>query len=185
MLFSLPTPCIYKPLMYNSPCVTSKGAATILRQYIRPFLVFSIATVLVAVCVQKNSIVNHPSAITGKSLNDKPVFVYEPRSAVLTSAEAPPPQTTAPIPNASATPTGDANSAKLFIYNHESGNRTTARNAGGCLGLGQACPGSKLLAVCPDLNDYACQDAFFTNYAVSRYGSWEGAKAFWDSHNWW
>ena len=78
----------------------------------------------------------------------------------------------------------DANSAKMFIYMKESGNNPQARNAGGCLGLGQACPGSKLLAVCPTL-DYACQDAFFTNYAVSRYGSWEGALAFWQSHHWW
>ena len=78
----------------------------------------------------------------------------------------------------------DSNSAKMFIYNKESGNNPLARNASGCLGLGQACPGSKLLAVCPSL-DYACQDAFFTNYAISRYGSWEGALAFWLSHNWW
>jgi len=78
----------------------------------------------------------------------------------------------------------DSNSAKMFIYMKESGNNPLARNSAGCLGLGQACPGSKLLAVCPNL-DYACQDAFFTNYALSRYGSWEGALAFWQSHNWW
>lgn len=78
----------------------------------------------------------------------------------------------------------DSNSAKMFIYMKESGNNPNARNAGGCLGLGQACPGSKLLAVCPNL-DYACQDAFFTNYALSRYGSWEGALAFWQGHHWW
>jgi hypothetical protein len=83
------------------------------------------------------------------------------------------------------TPVVDNNDAKMFIYHKESGNRPTARNASGCLGLGQACPGSKLLAVCPDLNDYACQDAFFTNYALSRYGSWENAKAFWLAHKWW
>lgn len=73
---------------------------------------------------------------------------------------------------------------KAFIYNHESGNNPLARNAGGCLGLGQACPGSKLLAVCPNL-DYACEDAFFTNYAIGRYGSWAGAYSFWLSHRWW
>lgn len=76
-------------------------------------------------------------------------------------------------------------SAKMWIYMHESGNRPTARNSIGCLGLGQACPGSKLLAVCPDLNDYTCQDIFFTNYMRNRYGTWENAKAFWLSHNWW
>lgn len=82
------------------------------------------------------------------------------------------------------TPTMPSNDAKMFIYMKESGNNPQARNSGGCLGLGQACPGSKLLAVCPSL-DYACQDAFFTNYAISRYGSWEGAYQFWIGHNWW
>lgn len=96
-------------------------------------------------------------------------------------------QTPAPVQNtptvAQNTPV-DSNSAKMFIYNKESGNNPLARNASGCLGLGQACPGSKLLAVCPSL-DYACQDAFFTNYAISRYGSWEAALAFWQAHRWW
>jgi hypothetical protein len=73
---------------------------------------------------------------------------------------------------------------KLYIYNHESGNNPARANGAGCLGLGQACPGSKLLAVCPTL-DYACEDAYFTNYAISRYGSWAGAYSFWLSHRWW
>lgn len=80
--------------------------------------------------------------------------------------------------------TGSDAEYKLFIYNHESGNNPTRANSSGCLGLGQACPGSKLLAVCPTL-DYACEDAFFTNYALSRYGSWAGAYSFWISHRWW
>lgn len=73
---------------------------------------------------------------------------------------------------------------KLYIYNHESGNNPTRTNSAGCLGLGQACPGSKLLRVCPTM-DYACEDAFFTNYAISRYGSWAGAYSFWITHHWW
>lgn len=88
-----------------------------------------------------------------------------------------------PVEVAHNTPV-DANSAKMFIYLKESGNNPQARNSAGCLGLGQACPGSKLLAVCPNL-DYACEDAFFTNYALSRYGSWEAALAFWQSNHWW
>lgn len=86
-----------------------------------------------------------------------------------------------------AAPAGvlDSNESKMYIYNKESGNRSTARNSGGCLGIGQACPGSKLLAVCPDLNDYACQDNFFTNYMLARYKSWENAKAFHIKNNWW
>ena len=74
---------------------------------------------------------------------------------------------------------------KLYIYNHESGNNPARWNSSGCLGLGQACPAQKLLNVCPDINDYACQDAWFTNYAVKRYGSWQGAYNFWIQNKWW
>lgn len=81
---------------------------------------------------------------------------------------------------ASAAPVS-SNEAKAFIYQHESGNRTTAVNSIGCRGLGQACPGSKL----PCGDDYACQDAWFTNYMLQRYGSWENAKAFWVANRWW
>lgn len=68
--------------------------------------------------------------------------------------------------------------AKAFIYQHESGNDPTRYNSTGCLGLGQACPGSKLLVVCPTM-DYACEDAFFTRYMEARYGTWSAALAFW------
>ena len=69
-------------------------------------------------------------------------------------------------------------SAKLFIYNHESGNNPTKWNSSGCLGLGQACPASKLLAVCPNM-DYACEDNWFTGYMSQCYGTWEAAQAYW------
>lgn len=94
-------------------------------------------------------------------------------------AEAP--QPTAQVAGAVAIAPVSSNEAKMFIYNHESGNRTTAVNSIGCRGLGQACPGSKL----PCGDDYACQDAWFTNYMLQRYGSWENARAFWLSHRWW
>lgn len=69
-----------------------------------------------------------------------------------------------------------------YIYTRESGCRTDAVNAGGCRGIGQACPGSKL----PCSNaDYACQNAFFTRYAMDRYGSWEAAYNFWLKNHWW
>jgi TolA-binding protein len=74
-----------------------------------------------------------------------------------------------------------ANQAKAFIYQHESGNNPNAVNSIGCRGIGQACPGSKL----PCGADYACQDAWFTNYAMTRYGSWEAAYQFWIAHRWW
>jgi hypothetical protein len=73
--------------------------------------------------------------------------------------------------------------AKLFIYNHESGNRTNAINpSSGACGLGQALPCSKMPC---SLNDYNCQDTFFTNYASQRYGSWQNAAIFWSANSWW
>lgn len=76
----------------------------------------------------------------------------------------------------------DANSAKAYIYARESGNNPNATNPSGCYGLGQDCNGV-LRAQCGA--DYACQDQYFTNYAMRRYGSWENALAFWQSHHWW
>ena len=70
---------------------------------------------------------------------------------------------------------------KQFIYQHESGCRTDAVNSIGCRGIGQACPGSKL----PCGNDFACQDTWFSNYAIKRYGSWEAAYNFWVKNRWW
>lgn len=78
--------------------------------------------------------------------------------------------------------TTNTSDAKAFIYQKESGNNPAAVNSIGCRGLGQACPGSKL--PCSN-SDYACQDAWFTNYAIQRYGSWENAKAFWLVNHWW
>lgn len=73
----------------------------------------------------------------------------------------------------------DPNGAKLFIYQSESGNDPKKWNGGGCVGLGQACPGSKLLAVCPGL-DYGCEDNYFTQYMLGRYHTWENALTFWE-----
>jgi hypothetical protein len=83
---------------------------------------------------------------------------------------------------AAAYPAVSGNSAKAFIYAHESGNNPNATNGNGCYGLGQDCNG-KVRAQCGA--DYACQDAYFTAYANSRYGGWGGALAFWQSHHWW
>lgn len=67
--------------------------------------------------------------------------------------------------------------AKAFIYQKESGNNPRAINKGsGACGIGQALPCSKMPCT---LDDYACQDAFFTKYMEDRYGTWENAKAFW------
>lgn len=72
--------------------------------------------------------------------------------------------------------------AKAFIYAHESGNNPNATNPNGCYGLGQDCNG-RVRALCGA--DYACQDQYFTNYAMGRYGSWANAEAFWQANGWW
>lgn len=98
------------------------------------------------------------------------------------------PEPAAPVavnstPARAAAPPVSGNAAKAFIYQKESGNRTDAINASsGACGLGQALPCSKMGC---SLSDYACQDAWFTNYAMQRYGSWENAQAFWLANHWW
>lgn len=75
--------------------------------------------------------------------------------------------------------------AMAFIFAHESSNNPTAINASsGACGLGQALPCSKLTNIC-SLDDVTCQTQFFTEYALARYGSWENAMAFWQTHLWW
>jgi uncharacterized protein YabE (DUF348 family) len=72
-----------------------------------------------------------------------------------------------------------------YVISHESNWNPAALNAGGCAGLGQACPGSKLAAACPGWqNDPVCQLQFFNNYA-SRYGGWAGAYQHKVSYGWW
>jgi len=71
-----------------------------------------------------------------------------------------------------------------YIISHESGWRPTVANSEGCVGLGQRCPASLLLADCPDL-DPVCQLKAFSKYAVNRYGSWQGAYSAWASQRWW
>lgn len=68
------------------------------------------------------------------------------------------------------------------IYMRESGCRVGAVNPIGCTGLGQSCPASKI-AHCG--LDWACQNAWFTNYANVRYGSPAQAWAFWQKNHWW
>lgn len=73
-----------------------------------------------------------------------------------------------------------------YIYMHESGCRTNAFGSltelGRACGIGQALPCSKLPCA---LDDYNCQNAWFTNYAIQRYGSWYNAYVYWlNHHNW-
>lgn len=69
-----------------------------------------------------------------------------------------------------------------FIYQHESGCRTDAIGPNGPCGLGQALPCSKLPC---SLNDWSCQNFWFTNYAISKYGSTYAAYQWWLGHSWW
>lgn len=90
-------------------------------------------------------------------------------------AEAIPSQT-------SVQPTGACSSAKSCIYSHESGNSPTALNSIGCYGIGQDCNGI-VYGRCG--SNYACQDQYFSEYAVRRYGGWDNAWAFWQRNRWW
>lgn len=92
---------------------------------------------------------------------------------------------TAPLRASESYPTPSG--AKGLIYSHESGNRLTAINkSSGACGLGQSWPCSKLAKACPNWRtDYACQDKWFTNYCMNRYGSWEAARNFWLKNNYW
>ncbi len=72
-----------------------------------------------------------------------------------------------------------------YVFSRESRWNAAATNAGGCYGLGQACPGSKLVAACPNWqSDAVCQTKFFTGYA-NRYGGWAGAYNAWINKGWW
>ena len=109
-----------------------------------------------------------------------PAPSYENLQELPHEEPAPPPEPV--VASGTGSGCGD-NQYANYIYMHESGCRLDAKNELGCLGIGQACPGSKLLAVCPDLN-YSCQNSFFTSYA-SKYGGWSGAYQFWLGAHWW
>lgn len=73
-----------------------------------------------------------------------------------------------------------------YVIEHESHWNPAALNSKGCAGLGQACPGSKLINVCPNWKtDPVCQMKFFNKYAVDRYGGWSGAYQHKVSYGWW
>ncbi len=88
-------------------------------------------------------------------------------------------------------PVTDESEAKAFIYFKESGNNPLAKNSIGCFGLGQDCNGI-VEQQCG--GNYDCQDRFFTEYMLRRYGTWQAAKSFWlsrvpingsDVGHWW
>ena len=128
--------------------------------------------------------INKKGAANG--ISSTAVSTTEAEPVVVQPTPQPQPQSEAvatpqPPPVVGVTNCGD-NPYKQFIYQHESGCRTDAVNSIGCTGLGQACPGSKLPC---SLSDWVCQDNWFSNYAIQRYGSWEAAYSFWLNNHWW
>lgn len=72
-----------------------------------------------------------------------------------------------------------------YIVSRESNWNPAALNGGGCAGLGQACPGSKLAYACPGWqNNPVCQLSYFGGYA-NKYGGWGGSYNYWQSHHYW
>lgn len=70
-----------------------------------------------------------------------------------------------------------------YIFAHEGS--LSSVNSLGCKGEGQDCNGGLVIA-CPDWQtDKPCQDAFFTNYMLGRYGTWEAAYNFKVLNGWW
>lgn len=102
----------------------------------------------------------------------------EQAAAVVIAVNIPPTPTITDVVNCGSDP------YMAQIYTHESGCSTTRTNSIGCVGLGQACPGSKLYAVCPTL-DWNCENNFFINYANAVYGSPALAWAAWQVKHWW
>lgn len=126
---------------------------------------------------------NKPQAIAEEKVQTEQESIVQPEQAEVATPE----------PVVVETPQTPViyNDAKAFIYEHESGNIPWKRNSIGCYGLGQDCNGI-VEARCGA--DYSCQDEFFTDYMLQRYGSWEAARSFWlarvpingkDVGNWW
>ncbi|MBT1160995.1 MULTISPECIES: G5 domain-containing protein [Bifidobacterium] len=76
--------------------------------------------------------------------------------------------------------------ATAYIINHESGWRVNATNgSSGAYGLAQALPGSKMASAGADwATNYQTQLKWFWGYCTSRYGSIQGAYAFWTANHW-
>jgi hypothetical protein len=74
-----------------------------------------------------------------------------------------------------------------FIVSHESGGNPLAKNASsGAYGLCQALPGSKMASISSDWQtNPVTQLKWCSQYAQSRYGSWNGAMSFWIKSHWW
>ena len=74
-----------------------------------------------------------------------------------------------------------------YIISHESGwNYHAVNRSSGAYGLPQSLPAGKLASAGADWRDNpVTQLRWAHNYAVGRYGSWEGAYHFWTVNHWW
>lgn len=73
-----------------------------------------------------------------------------------------------------------------YIIGRESGWNPASVSANRCIGLGQKCDASSLIAQCPNWqSDPVCQLNHFSGYANGRYGSWQGAYSAWQAQGWW
>lgn len=124
--------------------------------------------------VQQSGSVNQEQKKQIEELNKK---LEETQKLVDAKRSVPKVYAAAPV----STGCNTGNVYKDYIYMHESSCNPASVNSIGCRGIGQACPGSKL----PCGADFACQDAYFSNYAIQRYGSWQNAYAFWLANHWW
>jgi len=75
--------------------------------------------------------------------------------------------------------------AVSYIIGKESNWNPGAINGSGCIGLGQRCNASILIAECPNWEtDPVCQLRHFDAYS-SRYGGWQGSYNAWLAQGWW
>lgn len=130
-----------------------------------------------------------------KPIAQKPIEALpaaQPVQVESSASQAPNTQSsTANLAGAAVAGCGD-NAEANYIYTHESGCNPTSTNAGGCYGIGQDC-NAVVKNQCGA--DYACQNAFFTNYANTHcdyhlgyaicYNGWAGAYQFWLTYHYW
>lgn len=161
-------------------------------------LTLSVALLSAALCltlpsapVQNLNSSETRAAHTAKA--EKPVQSAEEADVTVAKVEMPktPEPESQPEPVAIPELPESEESAKAFIYQKESNDNPAAENYLGCYGLGQDCNG-----IVKDRcgADYSCQDSFFTDYMLRRYGTWQAAKSFWlsrvpingrDVGHWW
>lgn len=75
--------------------------------------------------------------------------------------------------------TVETNSSKEWIANKESSGSYTAQNPSGAYGKYQLMPGNLKYGTSPQAQEKAADE-----YVQQRYGGWDQAKEFWQSHSW-